>query len=144
MGVIQNLLSDPISEHLKKVMDFQVKRAEITASNLANADTPGFKALRATPNFDDILDQMGGKKDISGELRMASTNAKHMGASGEGDCEVAEIAETPGASIRVDQNTVNVDEEMQIQAKAQLEYTQAATIYRLRSGILKYMLERLT
>ena len=54
------------------------RRSEILASNLANADTPGYKAK----DFDfkaAMADAMGvGSEFKKGSLKMTSTNAKHI------------------------------------------------------------------
>ena len=60
------------------------KRSEILASNLANADTPGYKAR----DFDfkaAISDAMGTASEFKKDsLKMAATNAGHIQTSGKG------------------------------------------------------------
>ncbi|NRA25357.1 MAG: flagellar basal body rod protein FlgB, partial [Oleispira sp.] len=54
-------------------MLLRAKRAEILANNLANSDTPGFKARDI--NFQAIL-----AKEAQSGLAMSSTNSAHISA----------------------------------------------------------------
>lgn len=56
-----------------QALEIRSKRAEILASNLANADTPGFKARDI--DFKEIMTQVHGQ----GPEHMAVTNPKHFG-----------------------------------------------------------------
>lgn len=123
-------------------MDFQQFRAEVIASNLANEDTPGYKARRVMPDFGKILEETCGVKSIQNNLRLATTDSRHMPADGSYVAEVAEISEVKGASIRVDQNTVNSDEENRLMAEAQISYETAITIHKLRGSLINMAIER--
>lgn len=57
-----------------KTLEFRSARAAVLANNIANADTPNFKARDIT--FDSML------KDAGSKLKLAGTNSKHI--SGEG------------------------------------------------------------
>lgn len=60
-------------------MQLRAERAEVLANNLANADTPGFKARDF--NFQDALAGQMGKQG----LNMASTHSGHLNGTGSGD-----------------------------------------------------------
>jgi len=53
------------------------RRSEVLANNLANAETPGFKARDI--DFRDALRQVKGKSD---EGRLVTTNPRHLGGNG--------------------------------------------------------------
>jgi flagellar basal-body rod protein FlgB len=55
----------------EQALNLRVKRAEVLANNLANADTPGFKAQDL--NFKAMLNQQ-----IDQSLPMATTSGKHL------------------------------------------------------------------
>lgn len=55
----------------EQALNLRVKRAEVLANNLANADTPGFKAQDL--NFKAMLNQQ-----IDESLPMATTSGKHL------------------------------------------------------------------
>ena len=60
------------------------RRSEILASNLANADTPGYKAKDI--DFKEAMsDAMGTRSEFKkGTLKMATTNAQHLQTSQAG------------------------------------------------------------
>ena len=55
-----------------QVLDLRAKKAEVIAGNIANADTPGFKARGM--DFDKMLAQASSKQQTG----MSSTNDKHF------------------------------------------------------------------
>ncbi|WP_423226976.1 flagellar basal body rod protein FlgB [Marinobacter halodurans] len=57
----------------EKALNVRVQRAEILANNLANADTPGFKARDI-----DFKAALGEAQGQSGELAMARTEPGHI------------------------------------------------------------------
>jgi len=58
------------------MLRFRAERAEVLASNLANADTPNFKARDL--DFRRVLDSVQG----TGQLSIAQTRPGHLAASG--------------------------------------------------------------
>ncbi|ETX10429.1 flagellar basal body rod protein FlgB [Marinomonas ushuaiensis DSM 15871] len=57
-----------------KTLEFRSARAAVLANNIANADTPNFKARDIT--FDSLL------SNESSKLQLAGSNARHMSAEG--------------------------------------------------------------
>jgi len=58
-----------------QALEVRVSRAEVLANNLANADTPGYKARDI--DFQAMLGQQ-----MDGQLEMATTNGKHLPVGG--------------------------------------------------------------
>jgi len=90
------------------------KRAELIASNIANADTPGYKAKGM--DFHKLLAQATQKQSLG----MSQTNSKHLNMS---------MGLTNGTKYRVpdqpdtgDGNTVNVQVERNLYLSNSLEY----------------------
>ncbi|MGD9602595.1 MAG: flagellar basal body rod protein FlgB [Gammaproteobacteria bacterium] len=80
----------------------RAKRAEILAANLANADTPHYKARDL--DFSALLsDELGG-------TALNRTNGQHL-AAGEQDIGGAELLYRVPAQASLDQNTVDVQAE---------------------------------
>lgn len=107
------------SEHMNvtaKVLDFQLQRQNIVSANLANLNTPGYKARRL--EFEkDLQDALG----LSEQGPMARTHAKHLPvASPDG----AESSVSKPFAPRVVQglDNVDLDTEMAIMAKNNLMY----------------------
>lgn len=115
---------------LTRAMDLSQRRNEVIASNIANADTPGFKA---------------GDLDFSGELKKAfgeggdknllRTNSKHLGLSSTDGS--AHIVEDHSGAMKADGNNVDIDVQMGQLAQNAGRYTSAATLIRKQLGLIK-------
>ncbi len=105
-----NYLDNNMFDLSKKVMDFLWQKQTITSNNIANAETPGYKAKYIT--FEDELrrrlDSQYGR--TAGEIKRSIASAK------------PEIHETENESSRMDGNNVNVDVESMELAKTALQY----------------------
>jgi flagellar basal-body rod protein FlgB len=87
-------------------LDIKIRRSELIASNIANVDTPGYKAKDLA--FHRILaDSMENEG-----LTLKRTHVKHMtGGESTAGGSVNEIVEEPNPG-RPDGNNVNIDQEM--------------------------------
>ena len=97
---------DPFGNHAK-ALALRSRRNEVLASNIANADTPGYKAR----DFD-FRSAMQAAQTGNGSLAMTTTNAQHMrvtrgGAPGADPAIAYRIPHQPS----VDGNTVEADVE---------------------------------
>lgn len=85
------------------------KRAEVLANNIANADTPNYKARDF--DFAAVLDkQMGYASDMS-PVKVATTQAGHMSGFVDPDM-AADLMFTRPIQPSIDGNTVEVQKEM--------------------------------
>lgn len=95
----------PLAEHLLH----RAARNSAIASNIANIDTPGYKAIDVS--FKRALAEAG--------MKMDRTSRGHMNAPGlSGTMELVEL----GGQPRRDGNDVSIDREMVRLAQNQLEY----------------------
>lgn len=103
---------------LSKALDLRAHRHQVLASNIANADTPGYKAR----DFDfktALANATSGRMDGTG-LAMATTSARHLeGANGGGMPSLQYRTETQSA---VDGNTVDMDVERAQIADNSMQY----------------------
>jgi len=76
------------------------RRTEVLASNLANADTPGFKAQDL--DFKAVL-----ANETGGGLRLASTHARHLPAATPGSGAAPELLYRVPTQSSLDGNTVD-------------------------------------
>ncbi|WP_206611547.1 FlgB family protein [Falsirhodobacter deserti] len=107
--------------------DHAGSRQVLVSRNIANADTPGFKALDMG-SFADSFREAGA---------MRATRAAHVGGS-QGQ---AQIVQSPlGADPNG--NTVSLDQEMVRAAQIRQEHDLALSIYRASSDILRASLGR--
>lgn len=122
-------MNDRIGEHLKvqrNALNLLVQRQELIASNIANADTPHYKARDI--DFKEALEnRMAGRREAG--LAMAVTARGHFQASGQSLAPASMKYRTefqPG----VDGNTVNMDVERAAFAETALRLEAALTFVR--------------
>jgi len=90
------------------------KRSSLLASNIANADTPGFKARDI--DFQTMLAKAGGA-----QLALKTTHAGHIGGAGSMSANLDPLYRIP-VQPSLDGNTVNIQVE-------QAEFTENAVRY---------------
>ena len=101
---------DPLSSSLERYMDLLSARQKLVASNIANADTPGYKTR-------DI--------DFQTELRNAI------------DSREPSIAEVSGLKTKNDGNNVNIDRESRLLSENDLRFNIATNLLRSRLKSLR-------
>lgn len=101
---------DRVTSLLTNYLDIQSRRAEVVAGNLANADTPGYKAKEL--NFEDYLRTAAEYTVAPGANRAAMAEA-----SGS-----VRIVEQEGNTPGIDGNTVDPGREMTTLADAGLQF----------------------
>lgn len=104
--------------HLETALSARERLQSVRATNIANADTPHYKADART--FEDVFHSMV-ESDAKGAV--ARTDPRHMDVSGGG--RSLEVFSRRAASERMDGNSVDIQNEMEKLAENQLmhEYT---------------------
>ena len=105
-----DFLTDRTMNLTELAMDGLMARQKVIAANIANAETPGYKAKYIT--FEDEL-----QKRLDSQYGKTADEIKSSIASVR-----PEIHETVNESSRMDENNVNVDVESMELAKAALQY----------------------
>ena len=104
---------------LQKTLDFRTKRQDLLASNIANKDTPGFKA-------EDMVFEKSLEKALHAELPgpLKTTNLKHFDGRNTPPLDLVKAQRIYSASAfpDFDGNTVDLDREMAKMAENQLMY----------------------
>lgn len=116
--------TDGITNLLTKFLDVQSRRAEVVASNLANADTPGYVAKEL---------------EFADYMRSAAEEAMNPSASqrAQGLTDAPRIIEeTPGA-VGIDGNTVDAGREMSTLAESGMNYLAGAQLLQSRLRTLR-------
>ena len=99
---------------MKTFLDLSLQRHGTVSSNIANIDTPGFKAKKV--NFEDELQAaFGGGSD---QLPLSRTDERHL-PIGENVAASVEISSDPG---RPDGNNVDLEEEMVALPKNNIQF----------------------
>ena len=96
-------------------MTYRSYRQEVISSNIANMDTPGYKAKEAL--FE---------KELNSRLKLTATNPGHLSKSpGQ---PLYKTVNDPYSRIGNDSNTVDIDREMMKLSQNQLLYNASAEI----------------
>ena len=116
------LLFDPTLDGLARALTLHQRRHEVLASNLANIETPGFRAR-------DL--------DFADALR----HAFHAAPPAPGDPPAPRVIDDPAGAPRADGNTVDLDREMAKLSANGMDYLALATILRRRIALLRLAIE---
>lgn len=108
----------------EQALGLRVKRAEVIANNLANSDTPGFKARDI--DFASAL----GAATASSPLHLSVTHAGHQRATGAGGSDIPLSYREP-LQTSLDGNTVDEQHESAEFARNAVEF---AASFRLLNG----------
>jgi flagellar basal-body rod protein FlgB len=110
-----SLFSDISTQTAKAALDGLSLRQQTISRNLANIDTPGYKAQ--TVNFKETLDRMVDNDNV---LPLTITDDSHLTTAAD---EVGfSLSLRPGGSLRADQNNVDVDVEMTDMSEVGIQY----------------------
>ena len=113
-----------LARHLTRAVQKQAG----AAGNLANLDTPGYRAQEV--KFADALN------DELNATGLAGDHPLHMGSAGpSGSSEVVDVA---GLASRRDGNNVQLDREMLSLTRAGGEFTQAQTVLAAKFRLVRY------
>lgn len=103
------------------------QRQALVARNIANADTPGYQAMRIAAFRDTYRD--------GATTRMKSSRPGHLGTSG-GGAAMARIT-SAGTEAAPNGNTVSLEEEMLAAVEVSREHNRALAIYRHTMTVLR-------
>jgi flagellar basal-body rod protein FlgB len=101
-----------LSDQLSRYLDLAVSETKVTATNMANIDTPGYR----TQGF-----------DFEAEMRKA------LGTSGAQKTSPLHMEEVDGLISRPDGNNVSMDREGLNMAEAQLKFKAGVALMRLEN-----------
>lgn len=120
-------LFDATMARLERALDLRAARHRVIAANLANEETPGYRArdLRFREAF-------AAARGATPASRLAATHARHLTADGPAGGPVAPVVESPAGEPGPDANTVNLERELAKLADNALHYQAVASIVALR------------
>jgi flagellar basal-body rod protein FlgB len=105
------VMLDPISSRIERYMDLLSVRQKLVASNIANADTPGYHTK-------DIDFQFEFMSQINGD-----TNPN--------------VVETPNLPVKNDGNNVSMDREARLLAENAIRFNLAATLLKSQTKMVR-------
>ena len=107
-----------------KALSFRAQRAEVLANNMANADTPNFKARDL--DFASVLAEQSAKS-AGGEFQLNRSNSRHIDAQGLVSADAALRYRMP-AEPSLDQNTVDLQKEQSSYAENSVQFQASFTL----------------
>ncbi len=119
-------MSLSLMDGLKARLQWLQARQSLVSSNIANANSPGFKPLD--------LQAFKGNTGASG-LAMAATDAHHLSTAGD-SAHPDRMRATP-FETKPSGNAVSLEDEMTKLADIQLDYQMASQLYTKSLGLLK-------
>lgn len=128
----------PLLDALTDKMRWHQARQSILAENVANAETPGYKArdLKAY-SFAEHL-----RESSSAELVANATDPDHFRISGGGDGDGFLAVRSAGFEVTPEGNAVTLEDEMMKVAGNQMDYQAITTLYSRSLRIIRTALGR--
>ena len=123
---------DPTIGALNTVMNLRLMNQNVISSNIANADTPAYKAQRM--EFEGALRNA---LDVGNSLKVEADDKDHIQRRAT-DAVGAQVYDDPNGIESLDGNTVNRADEMAQLAENQLVYDSAVELLKKKIGMLKY------
>lgn len=127
-------LLDKTSQALQASANFRTLKNKVTASNIANAETPGYHAK--VVDFEEALSRA---IDHEGMGKMHTENDDHF-LMGQGAISRAraDVYDNPDINVTNDKNTVDLEKEMSALAENTVLYKAAIQLINKKLGALKY------
>ncbi len=127
-------IDDKTTQALAASLKYRQMRQELIASNIANAETPGYKAKRI-----DFEEALARALDTDEQQTLKTTNSKHVNVGGGGFNNLQpEITEDSNGIVSPDGNTVDRDLEMADMAENKIMYDASVTLLNKKLGLMKY------
>jgi len=130
------ILNDKTSQALAAAIKFREMRQKIISSNVANADTPDYKAKVL-----DFEDALGRALDVDGQMSLHTTNQEHYNVGGGGFGGLTpEIYDDPNGIQSDDGNTVDMEKELSNMMDNKIQYDAAVNLLNKKLALMKYTL----
>lgn len=125
---------DRTTDALASSLRFRSLRHNVTAANLANAETPGYKAKMV--EFEGALQRA---IDIEGANRAMTSSDDHFAMGSEAISRTrADVYDNPEGNVTNDQNTVDLEREMATLQENSILYKAALQLINKKLGAIRY------
>ncbi len=119
---------------LAQSLNFRQMKQELISSNVANAQTPGYKAKRL-----DFEEALARALNIDGKQGMNTTHEKHFNVGNGGFSNLEpEVYTDPNGIVSENGNTVDVEQEMAKLAENKILYDALVQLVNKKMGLMKY------
>ena len=128
MTDVSNINFSGTDNYLQAAMSGLAARQRAIANNVANVDTPGFKASEV--RFEDVL-----SKAVKGAKPGTSVNQSALNAAARS------TSLDDATATRADGNNVDIDQQMEMLSEANLNYSALTQVMSTRLGILRNVIK---
>lgn len=126
-------LFDKTTSALQTSLGMRQIRHNVTSSNIANAETPGYHAQKV--DFEEALSRA---VDLDGLRGMSTSDQQHFVVGGPTAKVRPDIYENPEGAINNDGNTVDLEKEMSALSENAILYKAALSLINKKMAALKY------
>lgn len=127
-------IEDKTLKALATSLNFRQMRQEVLSSNVANADTPGYKAKKL-----DFEEALARAIDIDEQQSLRTGDGRHFNVGGGGFNNLKpEIYDDPNGVVSEDGNTVDRDKELAEMAENKILYDASVQLLNKKLGLMKY------
>jgi flagellar basal-body rod protein FlgB len=128
----------PLFSLISQRIGWLSEREKVLAENVANADTPNYKARDLKPQ--DFASMMGAAGS-GGRMTPAATDARHFDTRAGGSSKNVAIKDAK-AEATLSGNTVSLESEMMKVAETAMDYQLITNLYRKQIGLIKAVIGR--
>ena len=125
-----DLFSDDAFKSAKLSLDGLALRQQVISRNIANVDTPGYKAQDVS--FEQTVRQVLQKTVEAG---LTTTNVNHIQADGSTTGFISQ--QRPGGTDRADANNVDIDNELTDMSETNVRYQAITELISKKFALLK-------
>lgn len=131
---VSNNLFDKTTSALGASINLRLLRQSVTSANIANAETPGYKAKQV--DFEEALSRA---LDTEGIRQMTESTGEQL-VTGPGSISrvKADVYDNPDINVTNDGNTVDLEREMVTLAENSILYKAALQLINKKMAALKY------
>lgn len=127
-------LFDKTTNALATSLRMRQIRNNVTASNIANAETPGYHAKKM-----DFEEALGRALDMDGMNSLSTSSPEHFAVGGVSAGKTRpDIYENPEGAVNNDGNTVDLEKEMSALSENAIMYKSALQLINKKMAALKY------
>ncbi|MFS4459432.1 flagellar basal body rod protein FlgB [Bdellovibrio sp. HCB2-146] len=131
---MSNGLFDKTTNALASSLALRQIRHNVTSSNIANAETPGYHAKKM-----DFENALARALDMDGANGLSTSNPEHFAVGGVSVSKTRpDIYEDPEGAVNNDGNTVDLEKEMSALSENAIMYKSALQLINKKMAALKY------
>jgi flagellar basal-body rod protein FlgB len=126
-------LFDKTTSALHTNLNMRQLRHNLTASNIANAETPGYHAKKL-----DFEEALARALDLDGTRGLSTSHPEHFSTGGANPTVRPDVYDNPEGAVNNDGNSVDLEKEMSALSENAVLYKAALQLINKKMAALKY------